>query len=152
MNHPYMKEYKILNGVSTLEENFEYIIRINNRDGDGIFGTTSNKTEALKIVERVGKDELKLLRKTTDPIWTVTDGKFDEEKMTYTVTKQTLGRITNGPVKVFSQVYIETVPRLYTSEYIREVIVDGPYKTVADELKHHPKIKDLVDTSKDNDY
>jgi len=137
--HPSTKPYTILNGVSTLEDNVEYVIRIKDKNNeDGIFGTCSNKSDAIAIVERVGKDELKVLRKTTDKVWTVTDSKFDENKMTYTVTYQNLGRIKNGPIKVYSQVYIEEVPRVFKSIYNHDLSVDGP-DTSLEELKEHPK-------------
>jgi len=138
--HPSTKQYTILNGVSTLEDNVEYVIRIKDKNNeDGIFGTCSNKSDAIAIVERVGKDELKILRKTTDKVWTVTDSKFDENKMTYTVTYQNLGRIKNGPIKVYSHVYIEEVPRVFKSIYSPDLSVDGPDASLEEELKADPK-------------
>ena len=146
--HPYMKQYNIINGVSTLENNFEYIIRIKNNSIDGIFGSTSNKSEAIAILERVGKDELRILRKTEDKEWTITKSEFNEDEMTYIITYQRIGRLVNGPMKIYSVVYIEEVPRLYTSEYSHNILVDGPYASIADELKCHPKTKQFNDEYK----
>ena len=144
--HPYMQEHKILNGVSTYEDTNEYLIKIKTRTEDGIFGSCSNKDTAIEIMQRVGKDELRLLRKTTDKTWTITDSHYDEKNMTYTITKQTLGRVVNGPIKIYSTVYIEEVPRVFKSKYTHDMIVDGPYPSLAAELKAHPK------TFKDAEY
>lgn len=142
-----MKEFNIVNGVSTFEDTHEYLIRVSDREEDGIVGSCSNKAMAIILLECLAKAELKHLRKINDLIWTKTYMHFDEKELTYTITYQRLGHIelTNGAVKVYSTVYIEEIPRIFSSDYKHDIIVDGPYKSLEAELKDHPKVKQFVE-------
>jgi len=142
MSHPYLKEFEILNGVSTLEENTEYVVYITNKKETGVFGVCRNEGEALHVVERVGKAELKRIKGSVDENWTKVESVHEEGGLTYEITVQELGRLKNGPVKVDTRVFMEEVPSLHLSEYEHDVVVDGPkqYETVEEELKDHPLV------------
>ena len=130
---------KLMNGISTIEGDTQFVVLITDKDGQtNVIGTCDTKQDATLLVIRVGKHELQLLNNKTDEKWTNNVIEFENDSATsYMITTQKLGRFMNGKVDFHCNIYYEEVSRISPIDYDTDKD-KSESKDLVKELLEHP--------------
>lgn len=121
-------ETKILNGVSVVDDRLQYAIHVETKTSSGIFGLCASREDAVQVMRNIGRHELKILLKNTDPKWTKVSVECDDGTTLsyYKIKTQKLGYVANGSVETYANIYWEPVQFVVPSEYVEDSSIPIP--------------------------